>query len=320
MNTESILRLLENSGFRGLGFDGANIFMEDPSCVMRSIGDFIDLAWLGLYFVVGLFLFGWAISIIRGGKAANFFENTKNLVLILGILAAAKPIASFIYGKDLWSGMCKTITVPVSEIQRVVALEDSKFTLPPAAPDEVVAAGNPQEIGGVEVSENEPREAVREEIVMPGTDSSGAAVSIEITGKDVIYTSADGKKIKRSGGSSAWRNKNPGNITCSDFARKHGGLGCNGRFAVFSGESTGFDAIKSLLRTSGYQNKTVGEAIAKWAPPHENDTVGYQREMEKKTGIPINTPMSSLTAAQLEKVANTIKQIEGWKVGREEKL
>jgi hypothetical protein len=122
MNIETILRLLKNAGFRVLGTDGVNINLEDPTCILRSFETFLEYAWIAIAFIAGLLLFGWAISYIRGGyKTDSFFLNLRNLTLIFGILAAVKPVVNFVWGADVFARGCKTIHVPIAEVQRILA-------------------------------------------------------------------------------------------------------------------------------------------------------------------------------------------------------
>ncbi|MBD5388881.1 hypothetical protein HDR63_01340 [bacterium] len=119
MNTETIVRLLRNSGYHVLGADGSFIYMEDPGCILRSFDVFLDYAWLGVSFIAGMLLFAWAISLIRGIKT-DMMMNIRNLVLIFGTLALARPIVNFIYGDDLFARGCRTISVSISEVNRLV--------------------------------------------------------------------------------------------------------------------------------------------------------------------------------------------------------
>ena len=81
MNTDTILRLLKNSGFHGLHADAEFIYMEDPSCILRSFETFIEYVWVIITALTGLLLFGWALSKIRGAKN-DIFSNMINLILI----------------------------------------------------------------------------------------------------------------------------------------------------------------------------------------------------------------------------------------------
>ncbi len=119
MNTDIIIRLLQNSGFIIRGSDYNNILIEDPTCILRASQNFIEYSWIAISCITGLFLFGWAISFIMGAKL-NVFDNIKSLVLILGILSAAPPIISGIFGVDIYAENCKTVAIPKSDINAVL--------------------------------------------------------------------------------------------------------------------------------------------------------------------------------------------------------
>lgn len=121
-----ILIHLQNSGFHQVAFDGNFIHMEDPSCIIRSFETFTEYAWIGITAIAGLLLFGWAISMIRGAKN-DILVNLRNLTLIFGILAAVRPIVNLIYGDDLFGRGCNTISVSISEVQKILATRDFKF-------------------------------------------------------------------------------------------------------------------------------------------------------------------------------------------------
>ncbi|MDE6570779.1 MAG: hypothetical protein K2L95_00980, partial [Alphaproteobacteria bacterium] len=126
MNTETILRLLKNSGFHVLGADGQFVYMEDPSCILRSFDTFIEYAWLAITFIAGMLLFGWAISMIRGVKN-DLMTNLRNLMLIFATLAAVHPIIHLIYGDDLFARGCRTIQVSHDEVNRLLDARNAKF-------------------------------------------------------------------------------------------------------------------------------------------------------------------------------------------------
>lgn len=70
------------------------------------------------------------------------------------------------------------------------------------------------------------------------------------------------------------RNNNPGDIEYGEFAIAHGATGSDGRFAIWSTPEGGFAAMRALFQAH-YSGLTVAHAIAKWAPPSENDTAQY---------------------------------------------
>lgn len=77
----------------------------------------------------------------------------------------------------------------------------------------------------------------------------------------------------KSGGSRAWRNNNAGNLIAGPFATAHGAMEQDyGGQAIFPTPEAGEQAQEALWNTSSYQNLTVSDAIAKHAPPDENDT------------------------------------------------
>jgi RHS repeat-associated protein len=125
----------------------------------------------------------------------------------------------------------------------------------------------------------------------------------------VIITYSDGTQEVRSGGSRSWRNNNPGNIRRG--ADLQGEIGAAGGFAVFTNEDAGQSAIVELLGRPQYQRLTVSEALARWAPPNENDTAGYQRWVQNVTGIDGQTRMNTLNDGQLRSISNAIRGIEG---------
>lgn len=354
MNTDVILRLLTNSGFHILGADGSFIYLEDPSCILRSFETFIEYAWVIIAFLTGILLFGWAISMIRGAKN-DIFTNLRNLLIIFGVLTAAGPIVNMIWGGDLFARGCRTIKVPISEINRLLDARKLKLTERnqydlyeefdiydsgasyydnSVAPNEipyadapVMSAGNPDDID-VAVSmdtnvaintanttnqtpngENAARDPRR-------TSATGRPNRASEMSKDVVYENADGTRHKRTGGSRAWRNSNPGNIRYSEFAREMGAIGQAGGFAVFPDEETGMRAISQLLRSDSYNRLTVAGAISRYAPPSENNTAAYHRQIEKMTGLSINKRMNDLTDAELARITNAIRTIEGWTPGR----
>lgn len=71
------------------------------------------------------------------------------------------------------------------------------------------------------------------------------------------------------------RNRNPGNIEFGPFARAHGAVGSDGRFAIFPDDDTGFAALTALLKSEHYTALSIAQAVNRYAPPNENNTAGY---------------------------------------------
>lgn len=160
-----------------------------------------------------------------------------------------------------------------------------------------------------------------------GSDSSSSISSLKkyesknayADGRATIYKTPDGRYIRREGGTLAWRNNNPGNIRAGEFAQANGAIGVGpSGFAIFPDEATGTAALTKLLAEGrSYRNNTVAGSIAKYAPPNENNTQAYIERVTKALGVPGNTKMKDLTIEQRQKMVDTIRNVEGWKVGSE---
>jgi uncharacterized protein (TIGR02594 family) len=135
--------------------------------------------------------------------------------------------------------------------------------------------------------------------------------------KVVIYQDDAGREYVREGGSRSWRNFNAGNIQKGTFADAHGAIGGDSRFAIFPSEQIGFDAVVALLGTPAYVDLTIAKAIEKYAPPQENDTKAYIRDLTSRTGLSASTKLRNLSEKDLGSIADAIKVIEGWLVGVE---
>lgn len=413
METATIIRLLSNAGFHVLGADGANLYIEDPSCILRSFQTFTEYAWIIITFITGMLIFGWAISMIRGAKN-NIFMNLRNLTIMFGTLAAAGAILNMIYGGDLFARGCRTVAVDINTVNEMLDMRQKKMSPQQTdlyesidiydsgvvranvatddANDDDSAPVNdtfigdkidvPDDTGNVfepisqQLSDEDkerlldilgrapngtitvPRDKIQiddgvfnklpndelpvenmpsgefppERLIplpsqrdvtpnnpsvrSPRNPSAQEYTSAAASGRDVVYTTADGRRVRRTGGTRAWRNLNPGNIRYSEFSRKAGAIGQAGGFAVFPDEETGTRAVSSLLRGKSYNNLTIARAITRYAPPSENNTAAYHRRIQQITGLNINRRISDLSDSELSRVVDAIRAIEGWEAGR----
>lgn len=126
MNADTIARLLENSGFHNIRITADYVSLEDPSCIVRSFETFAEYAYFIILFFTGLMLFGWAVSLLRGGTN-NYMSNFKNLFFIFCVLSLSRPIMNFIYGGDLFALGCQTITVPMDDMERLLAARQDRL-------------------------------------------------------------------------------------------------------------------------------------------------------------------------------------------------
>ena len=130
------------------------------------------------------------------------------------------------------------------------------------------------------------------------------------------YTTQGGGSFRKMGGSRSWRNNNPGNIEYGSFAKAHGAIGTDGRFAIFPDEATGQRARAALIFNGDkYRNLTLTQAIERYAPSSENHTTAYQRRVLAAVGG-ANLPMHKYSPAQQQAILRTMQDVEGWKVGR----
>lgn len=414
METATIIRLLSNAGFRVLGTDGANLYIEDPSCILRSFQTFTEYAWIILTFITGMLIFGWAISMIRGAKN-NIFINLRNLTIMFGTLAAAGAILNMIYGGDLFARGCQTVAVDINTVNEMLDMRQKKMSpqqtdlyesidiydsgvvranvtanntdadndntstdntvigdeisTPDDADDKFIPISqklsdtdkdklldilrrapdgtltiprdqiktnddvlNKLPNGGLPIENIPSVDELRDRLIPapsqrdatannpsthhPSNPSEQEYTSAAALGRDVVYTTADGRRVRRTGGTRAWRNLNPGNIRYSEFSRNAGAIGQAGGFAVFPDEETGTRAISSLLREQSYNNLTIARAITRYAPPSENNTAAYHRRIQQITGLNINRRISDLSDGELSRVVDAIRAIEGWEAGR----
>jgi hypothetical protein len=95
-------------------------------------------------------------------------------------------------------------------------------------------------------------------------------------------------------GSRPNRNNNPGDIEFGEFARIYGATNGDPRFAIFPTMEMGYAALTALLKTHEYKNLTVTEAIARYAPPVENNDTTYVDDICTWVGCQPDTPISTL--------------------------
>ena len=126
MNTETIVRLLKNSGINVIGADASSVYIEDPSCILRGFETFMEYAWIIITAVTGVLIFGWAASMIRGSKN-DIFSNMKNLTAMFLALSMAGPLVNMIWGDDLFARGCKTIAVPIQDLNTLLDMRNAKL-------------------------------------------------------------------------------------------------------------------------------------------------------------------------------------------------
>lgn len=136
-------------------------------------------------------------------------------------------------------------------------------------------------------------------------------------GKTTYIIYKDGSLEKRTG-TRAWRNNNPGDIEYHPGVMREGQIGHDPRFIIFGSSHEGFNALSKVLSGRSYASLTVDEAVARFAPPNENDTKQYQR-MVHAAGVPGEARIGSLKNSEKDALVKAIAKIEGFdRTGKEE--
>lgn len=299
MNDEIILGLLNNSGIKVISITDSVLKIEDPGCIIRSFEKLINYGWGLISLITAVLIFGWAIAYIRGSKISSILNNFKNIVLILSIVSVIKPIISIFYGDDIFTKGCREIEISKEKVNNLLELRKSKLSSSKEGFETLYI------IDSFELTEK--------------ANFSSTSLSTSNLKRTLIFINDRGQKIKRVGGTISWRNNNPGNIRTSSFTKKNGEIGQAGGFAVFPSLDIGMNAIKKLLRSKSYNNLTIEKAISRYAPDGDgnNNEKVYQKRLGDLTGLNINLVLNSLSNEQLDKVANAIKIIEGYNIGKE---
>jgi hypothetical protein len=83
------------------------------------------------------------------------------------------------------------------------------------------------------------------------------------------------------------RNNNPGNIRRTDITWRGELVGGDPDFEIFDTPEHGIAAVGTLLRAYQDRHKicTIRQAITRYAPDSENDTLAYVTTVCKRTGI-----------------------------------
>ena len=105
------------------------------------------------------------------------------------------------------------------------------------------------------------------------------------------------------------KNNNPGNLRMAGQPGAEEGLE---GFASFSTPGQGLNALtRQIVLDTQTRGLTLGEFITKYAPPSENDTEGYIRFMEQRTGVPRNRKVPEFLVRD---IARAIVEFEGGKL------
>lgn len=110
------------------------------------------------------------------------------------------------------------------------------------------------------------------------------------------------------------RNNNPGNIdrTAEKWQGMAADQSSDSRFVVFSAPVWGLRALAKVLLS--YQRKhglrTPAAIIGRWAPPVENDTGAYARQVAKALGVGVGDQINLQQPETLQRILPAIVQHE----------
>jgi uncharacterized coiled-coil protein SlyX len=141
--------------------------------------------------------------------------------------------------------------------------------------------------------------------------------------KNVIEAGAGYNVVERPSGAQEkmvgarnWRNNNPGNIENGSFAKGFGSLGGDPRFAIFPDFQSGRKAKSKLIFDGkNYKDLDLKAAIARYAPPSENDTTMYQNAVLNAVGGQ-NKRMAEYSESERNSIMGAMEKVEGFKVGK----
>lgn len=102
----------------------------------------------------------------------------------------------------------------------------------------------------------------------------------------------------------SYANNNPGNLR---FAGQTGATKGEGGFARFATTTAGFNALVGQIKLDASRGLSLSAFINKFAPPSENDTKTYIKNVTSAMGASANTPISKL---DLNKLAKAIAKHE----------
>jgi hypothetical protein len=89
------------------------------------------------------------------------------------------------------------------------------------------------------------------------------------------------------------RNNNPGNLR---FAGQRGAVLGDKGFARFNTPQDGFNALKRQILLDSKRGLVAGQFIHKYAPPNENNTIGYTRFFCHQLRCTPDTPLKVVVA------------------------
>jgi len=94
----------------------------------------------------------------------------------------------------------------------------------------------------------------------------------------------------------AFQNNNPGNLM---FVGQPGAVQGAAGFAKFATPEAGYQALVAQVQLDAGRGLTLGQYIAKYAPPSSNNTAQYIQQASQALGVSPNVPLSSINPNQV---------------------
>jgi len=135
-----------------------------------------------------------------------------------------------------------------------------------------------------------------------------------------LLKNPDGSYELRTGGSVGWRYNNPGKLLYDNFAKTHKAIGQDGNLAIFASYDDGMAALEAYLFQSdfGYKDKTVEEAIKKYAPSKDGyNPTRYLAYVLAHTKVKANTILSTMNADDRTDFLTALRDYDHWVVGND---
>jgi hypothetical protein len=121
--------------------------------------------------------------------------------------------------------------------------------------------------------------------------------------------------MRNHGGSYAWLDNNPGNITGKAGGASYGAYQDKfnwHHFLIFPTWEAGYGGIAKYLSTPRYANLSLLDAFERYAPASDgNDPVRYANMVAESAGIPLSMTIGELDENQMGHVQNAITEMEG---------
>ena len=139
----------------------------------------------------------------------------------------------------------------------------------------------------------------RDKLITDKTDYSGESMTQEeYETYQALQADPEGEGVERF---------NPGNLKFRD-QKDSTGKDEQG-FAIFPSEEAGWQALYSQIDKDKGRNLTLKNFINKYAPPVENDTTAYLKNVQKWLNVGKNKKIKKIDT---KKLANAIARQEGW--------